>query len=109
MKKFRLFRLILALATAAAGIYMIYANISVSGYNLLTMDSSAGYRAATTYRWSVLIFALLLAADIAAAVFYRRSRQKNLPARPAARCAVRMTNFVKCADMHSRRGNKRFP
>ena len=48
MKKFRLFRLILALATAAAGIYMIYANISVSGYNLLTMDSSAGYRAATT-------------------------------------------------------------
>lgn len=78
MKKFRLFRLILALATAAAGIYMIYANISVSGYNLLTMDSSAGYRAATTYRWSVLIFVLLLAADIAAAVFYRRSRQKKL-------------------------------
>ena len=40
MKKFRL---ILALLTIVSGIYMIYANVSVSGYRLLTMNSAAGH------------------------------------------------------------------
>lgn len=78
MKKFRLFRLILALATVVAGIYMIYANVSVSGDNLLTMDSSAGHLVAVTYRWSILVFVILVAADFAAAALYRKSRKKHL-------------------------------
>ena len=49
MKKLRL---ILILLTVIAGIYMLYANISVMGYHLLEMNSAAGYRVAVTYRWS---------------------------------------------------------
>ena len=47
MKKIRL---ILAAMTAVSAIYMIYANWSVRGFHLFTMDSTAGHRAAVTYR-----------------------------------------------------------
>ena len=76
MKKFRLFRLILALVTVVAGIYMIYANVSVRGFNLLSMDSSAGHQVAVTYRWSILVFVLLLAANIGIALI-RRARMRE--------------------------------
>ena len=46
MKKIRL---VLAALTAVSAIYMIYANWSVRGYNLLTMNSEAGHRVAVTY------------------------------------------------------------
>ena len=70
-------RLVLMLLTLAAGIYMIYVNISVSGYLLLTMDSAAGYRAAVSYRWSVVVFLLLLAVDFIVALTAKKRRKKK--------------------------------
>ena len=76
MKKFRL---ILAAVTAAEGIYMIYANWSVRGYHLLEMNAAAGHRAAVTYRWAVVLFLILLGADIAAGILSgRRIHKKNI-------------------------------
>ena len=84
MKKFRL---ILTLLTAVSGIYMIYANWSVRGYHLLQMNSGSGYRVAVTYRWSVVIFLVMVAVRIAAEVLIRR-RQAGKYVCPAcgARC-----------------------
>lgn len=76
MKKFRL---ILAAVTAAEGIYMIYANWSVRGYHLFEMNAAAGHRAAVTYRWAVVLFLILLGADIAAGILSgRRIHKKNI-------------------------------
>lgn len=75
MKKIRL---VLGALTGVSGIYMIYANWSVRGYHLLTMDSGAGHRVAVTYRWSVVVFLILLAADILLAFFAKKKREKRL-------------------------------
>ena len=74
MKKIRL---ILAAMTAVSAIYMIYANWSVRGFHLFTMDSTAGHRAAVTYRWSIFVFFILLAANILAAVLATKQREKK--------------------------------
>ena len=74
MKKFRL---ILLLLTVAAGIYMLYANISVMGYRLLTMNSAAGYRVAVTYRWSRIVFGILVVLNILIGVWNRIRKKKK--------------------------------
>ena len=74
MKKIRM---ILAALTVISGIYMIYANWSVRGYHLLSMDSQAGHRVAVTYRGSIILFLVLLALNIAAAVLAKKLREKK--------------------------------
>ena len=74
MKKIRL---VLAALTAVSAIYMIYANWSVRGYNLLTMNSEAGHRVAVTYRGSIVVFLILLAANILCGIAAKKRREKE--------------------------------
>ena len=75
MKKFRL---ILALLTIVSGIYMIYANVSVSGYRLLTMNSAAGHRVAVSYRWSVVVFLVLVILNALAVFIEKKHKHKPM-------------------------------
>ena len=94
MKKIRL---ILAAMTAVSAIYMIYANWSVRGFHLFTMDSTAGHRAAVTYRGRFLCFSFCWRPIFWQLSWQKSREKKNSDALPVERFAARGTSSAKNA------------
>lgn len=77
MKALKIFRIIFALFTIISGAYSAYSLYRVWGDKLLYDNVDMGHWFAVSYKWSILLFVVLLLTDILLALkAYRKTKGK---------------------------------
>jgi membrane protein implicated in regulation of membrane protease activity len=78
MKVLKIFRIIFGILTIISGAYTVYSLFMVWGDKLLYYNVEMGHWLAVSYKWSIVLFSVLLLTDIILSmVSYKKKRRNN--------------------------------